>query len=102
MLVRSGSLGRLEGIDFLSVPSSGALDVGREVAGAFTPFHSRVGGYGAEGPFGECLCPGTTLARFDDRMATAAVEGAPFPGHESALDTFLHCYALHGKLLLFR
>jgi hypothetical protein len=77
-----------------------AFDVGSEVAGASCPLDGGLGSHGAEGPVGEVLCPGATLAVIDDRMATAAVKGAPFTGHERAFRAVLKRYALHGSFLL--
>jgi hypothetical protein len=68
-----------------------------EVAGAASPLHSGIRGYGAEDPFIEGPCPGATLALFDDRMASAAVERAPFSGHKSTLGALLERNALHGS-----
>jgi hypothetical protein len=69
--------------------------MGGKIAGASNPFCFGVRCYGAESPFGGGYCPGTALALIDDRMATAAIEIAPFSCHESALDTLFQGYALH-------
>jgi hypothetical protein len=69
--------------------------VGGCVASAPLPLGSGVGSYGTEDPFRKILCPGATLTLVDDRMAPAAVEIAPFSGHERTLDATLQSCALH-------
>jgi len=99
LFVCSSPLRGLEGVDFVAFPVRGAFKVSGEVASASVPLDGGMGGYCAESAFGEALSPGATLALIDDRVALAAVEIAPFSGHERTLDTLFQRYALHGFFL---
>lgn len=73
--------------------------MGGEIAVAPAPLCGRVRRDGAEGACfgGHSLCTAFTFV--DDLMALAAVEIAPFSGHEGALSALLYGYALHGIIL---
>jgi len=63
------------------------------------PFGGGIRSDQAKYPFVKVLCLRTAIARFDDRMAAAAVKGAPFSRHERALNAILSRYALHSRFL---
>jgi len=72
-----------------------AFKVGGEITFSTGPLCGGSWSDCAEDTFRRGQYAGTTLALIDDRMATAAVEIAPFICHECALDTLFQGYALH-------
>ncbi len=69
--------------------------MGSEIAVSTGPFGAWIGGYGAKCAFIKRCRSGTACTGIDDRMATAAVEIAPFVCHKCALDALFQAYALH-------
>lgn len=95
LFLTCGSFGSFKGIEFLADFSFCSFNMSGEITWTCDPFDRRFRGDCTEGLGTNSLCPVTTLALLDDRMALAAVEIATFSCHKCALNACLLCYALH-------